>query len=86
MLPAPNEQAAQVFQSFREQVTASGRDPADVGIEATIFAPTLNEAAWGEQIQGWIDCGATQIVFRPQASYDQIPEMVEAFGTVMKGF
>ena len=86
MLPAPNEQAHQVFENFRSQVVEAGRDPKTVGIEATIFAPDLNEEGWAQQVQGWINCGATQIVFRPQASFDQIEPMVSAFANVMQDF
>ena len=58
----------------------------EVGIEATIFTNALNEDLWAQQIQGWIDCGASQIVFRPQTSFAHIPQMVEAFADVMKDF
>lgn len=86
MLPAPGEQAAQVFTNFKSQVKEAGRDPDSVGIEATIFAPKLNEEGWAAQIQGWIDCGASQIVFRPQNTFDQIEPMVNAFAGVMQDF
>ena len=86
MLPAPGEQAAQVFAQFRQQVKDAGRDPHTVGIEATIFAPQLDPDAWAEQTAAWIDCGATQIVFRPQAAFTQVEEMVKAFAGVMKDF
>ncbi len=86
MLPAPGEKAAQVFENFRSQVADAGRDPNTVGIEATIFTAERDEESWAKSIQGWIDCGATQIVFRPQNSFDQIQTMVEAFAVVMKDF
>ena len=86
MLPAPGEQAAQVFEQFRNQVTEAGRDPSQVGIEATIFSPERNEELWAQHIQGWIDCGATQIVFRPQGDFKLIREMVDSFASVMKDF
>ena len=83
MLPAPGEDAAKVFDDFRAQVQAAGRNPEDVGIESTIFAAEINEEAWADQIKGWTECGATQIVFRPQAPFDQIREMVDRFAALM---
>ncbi|MEM7002690.1 MAG: LLM class F420-dependent oxidoreductase [Pseudomonadota bacterium] len=86
MLPAPDEKAAAVFAQFKKQVTEAGREPDAVGIEATIFAQARNEEQWAQQISSWIECGATQIIFRPQAAYAEIQEMVAVFATVMKDF
>ncbi|MGI9326313.1 MAG: LLM class F420-dependent oxidoreductase [Pseudomonadales bacterium] len=86
MLPAPSEHATSVFDDFKAQVKRAGRDPASVGIEATIFASEIDEEAWASQIRGWIESGATQIVFRPQAVFDQIQQMVDVFTGVMKDF
>ena len=81
-MQCPLHRAAQ----FRQQVKDAGRDPDSVGIEATIFAPHLDPEGWAKQIAGWMECGATQIVFRPQAAFPQTQEMVNAFAEVMQDF
>ena len=86
MLPAPGEKSAAVFSDFQDQVKTAGRDPDSVGIEATIFSSKINPETWAAQIQGWIDCGATQILFRPQAEFSLIAQMVGDFAEVMKDF
>lgn len=86
MLPSPGDKAAEVFADFRQQVKAGGRNPEDVAIESTIFAGELDQEAWSNQIEGWIDSGADQIIFRPRAEFSQIEEMVAAFAEVMKDF
>ena len=86
MLPAPDEQATRTFSHFKAMVLEAGRDPSRVGIEATIFSAAIDEDAWANQIRGWTQAGATQIVFRPQAAFPQIKQMADAFSTVMKDF
>ena len=86
MLPAPGEKSAAVFSDFQDQVKTAGRDPDSVGIEATIFSGKIDPETWAAQIQGWIDCGATQILFRPQAEFSLIEQMVGEFSEVMKDF
>ena len=86
MLPAPGEKSAAVFSDFQDQVKTAGRDPDSVGIEATIFSDKIDPETWAAQIQGWIDCGATQILFRPQAEFSLIEQMVGEFAEVMKDF
>ena len=86
MLPAPGEKSAAVFSDFQDQVKTAGRDPDSVGIEATIFSSKIDLETWAAQIQGWIDCGATQILFRPQAEFSLIEQMVGEFSEVMKDF
>ena len=86
MLPAPGEKSAAVFSDFQDQVKTAGRDPDSVGIEATIFSGKIDPETWAAQIQGWIDCGATQILFRPQAEFSLIEQMVSEFAEVMKDF
>ena len=86
MLPAPGEKSAAVFSDFQDQVKTAGRDPDSVGIEATIFSGKIDPETWAAQIQGWIDCGATQILFRPQAEFSLIEQMVGEFAEVMKDF
>ena len=86
MLPAPGEKSAAVFSDFQDQVKTAGRDPDSVGIEATIFSGKIDPETWAAQIQGWIDCGATQILFRPQAEFSLIEQRVGEFSEVMKDF
>ena len=86
MLPAPGEKSAAVFSDFQDQVKTAGRDPDSVGIETTIFSGKIDPETWAAQIQGWIDCGATQILFRPQAEFSLIEQMVGEFAEVMKDF
>ncbi len=85
LLPAPGDEAKAAFDDFKAKVRDAGRKPADVGIEAPLFAPDRDDDAWADQIDGWIDAGATQIVFRPQGDFESMAEKIQAFAQVMKG-
>ena len=50
LLRSPGEEAKQAMDDFKAMVQDAGRDPADVRIEAPLFAPERNEEAWAQQI------------------------------------
>ena len=86
MLPAPGDDATKTFEDFKKNVRDAGRDPAEVGIEATIWTTKHDPEAWRQAIEGWTKAGATQIVFRPQGTFEQIQSAVEEFSIAMKDF
>jgi len=86
LLREPDEPAKAMISSFKDQVRDAGRDLETVGIEAPIFTTELNESQWAQQVEGWIDAGVTQIVFRPQGEFAKIQELTEAFSQVAKNY
>ena len=86
LLPGPGDEAKTAFDQFNADVRDAGRDPATVGIEAPLFAPDDDEDRWAEQITGWIESGATQIVFRPQGTFAEIQARTQAFAQIMGDF
>ena len=83
MLAKPDEQAAAVFNKFREDVQAAGRDPQAVEIEATVFATGSDPAPWVEEARAWFGIGANRVIFRPQGSYEEIVAATERFGGLL---
>ena len=83
MLPKPDAAAEEIFTDFRDAVLKAGRDPSQVGIEATIFSSEDDPDAWLEEAQGWFEVGASQIVFRPQGSFQHIRRVTEQFGALL---
>jgi len=79
----PDGQARQLFAKFNEHVKKAGRNSAEVGIEAPLFATEIDQKKWVGQVEQWVDVGATQLVFRPLGEFGQIQEMNEAFAEVM---
>lgn len=82
LLREPDDQARAAIERFVSEVRKAGRNPADVGIEAPLFTTERDESQWASQVDAWKDAGVTQIVFRPQGSFEQIKEMTEAFSHV----
>lgn len=80
MLPQPDQAAHETFSGFKRAVAEAGRDPATVGIEATIMATGNDPDAWVAQAQAWLQAGATQIMFRPQGDFATIAAATERFG------
>ena len=83
MFAEPDDTAATAFQNFHELVAASGRNPANVGIEATLWASGDDPDVWVEETQRWIKAGATQVVFRPQGDFATIQHAIGRFGPML---
>lgn len=83
MLPAPDGQAKSVFDQFKADAAQAGRNPDTIGIEATIFATGDDTSAWLHQAHAWLECGATQIMFRPQGDFHSILRANEAWASVL---
>jgi alkanesulfonate monooxygenase SsuD/methylene tetrahydromethanopterin reductase-like flavin-dependent oxidoreductase (luciferase family) len=76
---APDETAKRAYQAFRDEVQRVGRNPADVGIEATCFARGTDPTAWTRLVEDYLACGATQLVFRPEGTFSQIADAMQRF-------
>jgi len=83
MLPKPGNEATETFEEFRNAVREGGRDPDDVGIEATIFATGNDPESWALEAQEWTKAGATQIMFRPQGDFEYIQGAIESFAPLI---
>ena len=80
----PGDQTKAKFDSFYDAAKGAGRDPASLGIEATVFAGDESPDDWAKTAQAWADMGATQILFRPRGQLPEIQKAVQAFAPVMK--
>lgn len=83
MLPAPDDQARKVFSGFFEDVEKAGRDPATVGLEATIRPAGHDVDQWLKEAQAWLDAGATQLMVRPGGDYPTIESAIRRFAEAM---
>lgn len=81
----PGDETGRKFDAFREAARAAGRDPAALGIEATVWAGEDEDPEeWVTAARAWIDLGATQLLFRPRGQLPAIRKAVQAFAPVMK--
>ena len=83
----PSDEAAAMISTFRQAAVEAGREPDDVGINATVFA---NQGAgaeeWRDVMEEWRAMGATEFTFRtaesdlptPEAHMNAIRGMAEA--------
>ena len=53
---------------FLESAVAAGRDPASLGVDATIYARELGSDEWNRAAEDWKTIGATDITFRTSDS------------------
>jgi probable F420-dependent oxidoreductase len=80
----PGDETKAKFDAFRDAAQEAGRDPASLGIEATLFAGDDGPDDWAKTARAWIDMGATQLVFRPLGKLPAIEKAIQAFAPVMK--
>lgn len=50
------------------------------------FSHPITTRTWARAIDGWIDAGATQIVFRPQDEFTDMLEKIDAFAPAMAAY
>lgn len=80
----PGDQTKAKFDAFYAAAEGAGRDPAALGIEATVFGGDDSPDDWAKSVRSWADMGATQIVFRPLGQFPEIMKAIQAFAPVMK--
>ncbi|MEM7017618.1 MAG: LLM class F420-dependent oxidoreductase [Pseudomonadota bacterium] len=83
MLPKPDENAQKVFDSFKADVSASGRSPDEVVIESTIFAEGNDPEVWIEEARQWLAIGASQVTFRPQGQFQEVQAAIARFAPLL---
>ena len=64
----PDDQMKRKIDIFHQAARAAGRNPDDLGIDATIFAEDRGPEEWLGEAQAWRDLGATSVTFRTSAS------------------
>lgn len=72
------------FESFYDAAQEAGRDPAAIGVEATVWAGDESPDDWANTARAWTDMGVTQILFRPRGQLPEIRKAIQAFAPVMK--
>jgi len=80
--------AADLIGAFKQAATDAGRDPSNLGIDATVYADNGGPDDWLKQIEAWRALGATQITFRttecglafPDGHLDAMQALMAAYG------
>lgn len=72
------------FESFYDAAQEAGRDPAAIGVEATVWAGDESPDDWANTARAWTDMGVTQVLFRPRGQLPEIRKAIQAFAPVMK--
>ena len=80
----PGDETKAKFDSFYDAAQGAGRDPATIGVEATVWADEESPDDWAKTAQAWVGMGATQILFRPRGQLPEIQKAIQAFAPVMK--
>ena len=80
----PGDETKAKFDSFYDAAQGAGRDPATIGVEATVWAGEESPDDWAKTAQAWVGMGATQILFRPRGQLPEIQKAIQAFAPVMK--
>ena len=80
----PGDATKAKFESFYEAAREAGRDPASLGVEATVWAGDDSPDDWAKTAQAWVDMGATQLVYRPRGQLPAIQKAIQAFAPIMK--
>lgn len=72
------------FDSFYEAARSAGRDPATIGVEATVWGAEGGPEDWANTARDWVGMGATQVVFRPRGQFAEMQKAIQAFAPLMK--
>lgn len=64
----PDDDMKRKVEIFRETARTTGRNPDDLGIDATVFAQDRGPEEWLAEAEAWRAIGATSITFRTSES------------------
>ncbi|MDP6829963.1 MAG: LLM class F420-dependent oxidoreductase [Alphaproteobacteria bacterium] len=64
----PDDVMKQKIEVFHQAARAVGRDPAELGIDATVFAEDRGPNEWLSEAAAWREMGATSVTFRTSES------------------
>ena len=86
---AAGAEAEPLLAAFREGAEAAGRNPDDLGIDATVLAGDRGPQAWAADAETWKGMGATHLTFRTMAAgagsvdahIESIRKFKEAYGS-----
>jgi probable F420-dependent oxidoreductase len=86
----PDEESARVMRVFQDAAREAGRDLSGIGIESMVYAKLGGPDEWMREARGWVELGATQLVFRTtEAGYPSFDKHIDAmrqFAEAMKSF
>ena len=60
----PGDEGRAAIEQFRGFAREAGRDPAGIGIDATVHAHGSDPERWAEEVRTWEESGATHVTFR----------------------
>lgn len=78
------DQTKAKFDCFYEAAQVAGRDPAAIGVEATVVAGDESPDEWAATARAWIELGVTQLILRPRGRLSDIQKAMQAFAPIMK--
>ena len=61
---SPGDEGRAAIEEFHGFAREAGRDPAEIGIDATVHAHGEDPARWAEDARIWEDSGASHVTFR----------------------
>ena len=70
----PDDEVRGYFDLLRDSATEAGRDPAEIGVDATVYAHTGGPQEWLDLIERWQALGATRVTFRTTESGLDCPD------------
>ncbi|MDX2158218.1 MAG: LLM class F420-dependent oxidoreductase [Hyphomicrobiaceae bacterium] len=74
---APDEKAEQKLAVLRDELGASGRDPASFGIEAWLRMPEADPQRWAAAADGWRRLGADMVMLYPMFRTPRVEDQIE---------
>ncbi|MBM3490869.1 MAG: LLM class F420-dependent oxidoreductase [Alphaproteobacteria bacterium] len=85
-MPADAPDTLRQFSLVRAAAKAAGRDPARLGINATVYAGEGGSQAWLAEARKWLAAGATEITFRTQGlgKIDNHLDALQRFAATVK--
>ena len=75
----PGDQSKAYYDAFYRAAQSVGRDPATLGIEATVHGGAGRPEAWMETARAWKNIGVTQLTFRPNGFVDELLTAMQQF-------
>jgi len=75
----PDDKIARQIEMFHDTARQAGRDPAALGIDATVFAQDRGPDEWLAEAETWLGLGATSVTFRTSESgFTEVAQHLDA--------
>ena len=86
-LIGPDDDAKRKIEVFRSAAADAQRDPAALGIDATVYLKDGDIEGWTKEAEAWSSLGATTVTFRtPDTGNGEIDQHIVAMDRLMSGY